>query len=391
LKVAGNDFFPSRSPLQNPRPRMKGVPRNQPLAFFIQDLREGGAERNVARVLNGIVARDIPTDLVVIRRTGSFFEELDPRVNVVQLPQARTITSILGLKRYLETRRPLALVSSLTHTNVAAIMANMLARHRTRLIVVERNQFSTNRELKKGLVRLSYGLVPMVYRKADCIAAVSMGVRDDLAATTRLPAGEVEVLYNPVVSEVLFERADEPVTHPWLVDRKVPVVIGLGRFSPQKNFPLLIAAIAEARRERPLRLIILGEGALRPELEAQIRDLGLEDDVDLPGFDPNPFRFLKHASLYVLSSDWEGLPTALIEAMACGTPVVATDCDSGPGEILDDGRLGRIVPRGDVKAMAGAILATLDSPGDAAERVARAREFSLDRAVDRYLEVAGWA
>jgi glycosyltransferase involved in cell wall biosynthesis len=370
---------------------MKELPRNQPLAFFIQDLREGGAERNVARVLNGIVARDITTDLVVIRRTGSFFEELDPRVNVVQLPQTRTITSILGLKRYLETRRPTALVASLTHTNVAAIVANMLAKQRTRLIVVERNQFSTNRELKTGLVRMSYGLVPWIYRKADCIGAVSMGVRDDLAATTGLPAEKVEILYNPVVSEKLFLRADEPVTHPWLVDRSVPVVIGVGRLSPQKNFPLLIRAVAKVRKERPLKLIILGEGALRPELEALIRELNVEDDIDLPGFDANPFRFLKHASLFVMSSDWEGLPTALIEAMACGTPVVATDCDSGPGEILDEGRLGQIVPRGDVNAMADAIVTALENPGDAAARIARASEFSLDRAVDRYLEVARWS
>lgn len=369
---------------------MKELPRNQVLAFFIQDLREGGAERNVARVLNGIVARDIPTDLVVIRRTGAFFAELDPRVNIVQLPQARTTTSILGLKNYLETRRPLALVSSLTHTNVAAIVANMLARHRTRLIVVERNQFSTNRELKKGLVRMAYGLVPWIYRKADRIGAVSMGVRDDLAATTGLPADEVEVLYNPVVSEALFRRADEPVTHPWLVDQKAPVIVGVGRFSTQKNFPLLIRAVAEVRKTRPVRLIILGEGSLRRDLEQLVRDLGIENDVDLPGFDANPFRFLKHASLYVLSSDWEGLPTALIEAMACGTPVVATDCESGPQEILDGGRHGRIVPRGDVSALAAAILATLDDPGDQTARVARAREFSLERAVDRYLEVAGW-
>jgi glycosyltransferase involved in cell wall biosynthesis len=370
---------------------MKELPRNQPLAFFIQDLREGGAERNVARVLNGIVARDITTDLVVIRRTGSFFEELDPRVNVVQLPQTRTITSILGLKRYLETRRPTALVASLTHTNVAAIVANMLAKQRTRLIVVERNQFSTNRELKTGLVRMSYGLVPWIYRKADCIGAVSMGVRDDLAATTGLPAEKVEILYNPVVSEKLFLRADEPVTHPWLVDRSVPVVIGVGRLSPQKNFPLLIRAVAKVRKERPLKLIILGEGVLRPELEALIRELNVEDDIVLPGFDANPFRFLKHASLFVMSSDWEGLPTALIEAMACGTPVVATDCDSGPGEILDEGRLGQIVPRGDVNAMADAIVTALENPGDAAARIARASEFSLDRAVDRYLEVARWS
>ena len=360
------------------------------IAFFIQDLREGGAERNVARLLNGIVARGIPVELVVIERRGSFFSELDPRVRVVELPQKRTITSVLGLRRYIEQRRPLALISSLTHTNVAAILANASVAHPTRLVVVERNQFSTNRELKRGLVRLAYGLVPWLYRRADLIGAVSSGVRDDLAETTGLPADRVAVLYNPVVSDGLAARAAEPVDHPWLQGSGVPVIVGLGRLSRQKNFPLLLEAFALARRERAMRLIILGEGGLRGELEAQAERLGVADDVDLPGFDANPFRYLSRAALYVLSSDWEGLPTALIEAMACGTPVVATDCQSGPREILLDGKLGPIVPRGDPEALSGAILSILNDPGDSGPRIARAKEFSLDRAVDRYLEISGW-
>jgi glycosyltransferase involved in cell wall biosynthesis len=360
------------------------------LAFFIQDLREGGAERNVARLLNGIVARGIRTDLIVIDRKGTFFDELDSRVNVVELPQRRTMTSVFGLKRYLEKHRPAALVSSLTHTNVAAILANSMASRKTRLVVVERNQFSTNRNLKRGLVRLSYRLVPWLYRRADVIGAVSIGVRQDLAATTGLRADSIEVLYNPVVSDELDRRAMEPVDHPWLTEQSPPVVLGIGRLSTQKNFALLIEAFARARKQRPLRLILLGEGKLRPDLERQIRSLGIAEDVALPGFDANPFRYLKRAALYVLSSDWEGLPTALIEAMACGTPVVATDCDSGPREILLDGELGRIVPKGDADALAKAILATLDAPGDASRRIARAREFNLETSVDRYLEVSGW-
>jgi glycosyltransferase involved in cell wall biosynthesis len=359
------------------------------LAFYIQDLREGGAERNVARLLNGIVARGIPTDLIVIERRGAFFAELDPRVNVVELPQTRTITSVLGLKRYIEMHRPIALVSSLTHTNVAAILANALAKKRTRLIVVERNQYSLNRGLKRGLVRLSYGLVPWLYSWADLVGAVSAGVRDDLAATAGIPAERIAVLHNPVVSDMLDESAEAPIEHRFLREAGPPVVLGVGRFSRQKNFPLLIEAFATVRKRRPARLIILGEGELRATLEAQVKSLGLDDDVDLPGFDANPFRFMKRASVYVLSSDWEGLPTALIEAMACGTPVVATNCDGGPQEILLDGRLGPIVPKGDADALAKAILATLDAPGDRGGRIARAKDFSLARAVDRYLEVVG--
>jgi glycosyltransferase involved in cell wall biosynthesis len=362
-----------------------------PLAFFIQDLRAGGAERNVARLLNGIVARGIETELVVIERRGAFFDELDPRVSVVELPQKRTLTSALGLKRYIEARRPVALVSSLTHTNVAAILAHLATWRRTRLVVVERNQFSINRELKKGLVRLAYGLVPQLYRAADLVAAVSTGVRDDLAATTGLDRERIAVLYNPVVSGDIDRRAAEPPDHPWLADGEPPVVLGIGRFSTQKNFSLLLEAFAHLRRHRHARLILLGDGELRGALAAEAEALGIAHDVDMPGFDANPFRYLRRAGVYVLSSDWEGLPTALIEALACGTPVVATDCDSGPREILNDGALGRIVPRGAAAALAEAIEAAIEAPGDPGPRIERARDFSLERAVDRYLEVLGCA
>ena len=267
----------------------------------------------------------------------------------------------------------------------------MLARTRTRLIVVERNQYSLNRTMKRGLVRLSYGLVPWLYRKADLIGAVSSGVRDDIAAAVGLPAARVALLHNPVSTDRLPEQMAAPIDHPWFGGTNAPVILGVGRFSAQKNFQLLLRAFAALRRERPARLILLGDGELRPELEALARTLGIGDDIEMPGFDPNPFRFMARAGVYVLSSDWEGLPTALIEAMACGCPVVATDCLGGPREILFDGKLGRIVPRADVDALAAAISATLDAPGDAAARIERARDFSLDGAVDRYLAVAGWS
>jgi glycosyltransferase involved in cell wall biosynthesis len=361
------------------------------LAFFIQDLREGGAERNVARLLSGIVARGVPTDLVVIAKRGSFFSELDPRVNVVELSQARTLTSIIGLKNYIEKRQPVALVSSLTHTNAAAVVANMMARTRTRLIVVERNEYSRNRMLKRGLVRLSYGLVPLLYRRADMIGAVSTGIRDDIATVVGVPPSRVALLHNPVSSNQIPRLAAEPLDHPWFADGAPPVVLGVGRFSAQKNFPLLLKAFAAVRQMRPARLVLLGDGPLRTELDQLARSLGIAEDLDMPGFDQNPFRYMARAAAYVLSSDWEGLPTALIEAMACGCPVVATDCRGGPREILNDGALGPIVPLGNAEALATAIAATLDCPGDAAARIERSRDFSLDRAVDRYLAITGWS
>lgn len=363
---------------------------NRRLAFFIQDLREGGAERSVARLLNGIVARQIPTDLVVIERRGRFFDELDPRVNVVELPQRRTVSSILGIRRYIDTARPAALVSAMAHTNVAAIVANGLARRRTRIVVVEHNQLSMNRPLKRGLVGLSYRLVPKAYRRADLVAAVSEDVRSDLAAETGLPAPGIRVLHNPVVAPNLAALACVEVDHPWFDNPGgPPVLVGVGRFTRQKNFPLMLQAFAKVRTKTPVQLVILGEGDLRPDYEELIRELGIGEDVDLRGFDANPFRYLARAAAFVLSSDWEGLPTVLIEALACGTPVVTTDC-AGTAEILRGGKLGRIVARGDPDALANAIVETLSDPGPRERRVARGNEFSIDRAVDAYLEAARW-
>jgi glycosyltransferase involved in cell wall biosynthesis len=362
------------------------------VAFFIQDMRAGGAERNVARVVSGIAARGIEVDLVVVHRSGPFFDELDSRVNVVELPQARTMTSVLGLKRYIESRRPRALLSSLTHTNVAAILANLAARPRTTLVVIERNEISLNRQVKTGLVRVAYGLVPWLYPYADILAAVSGGVRDDLARTLRLSPKQIEVLYNPVVSNDIANRSLLPVSHPWLINgQEIPVILGVGRLEPQKNFPLLIRASSLILRRRPVRLIILGDGVLRAELEHLAQSLGIGEHVCFPGFDANPFRYMRRASVYVMSSSWEGLPTTLIEAMACGAPVVSTDCRSGPREILLDGKLGRLAPVDDAEALASAIVETLDSPGDRHARVARAHAFSRESAVDRYLSVIGWS
>jgi glycosyltransferase involved in cell wall biosynthesis len=369
----------------------EGKDMDRRIAFFVQDLRGGGAERNIVRVVNGIAARGVPTDLVLVSREGPYLAELDPRVNVIELPEKRTLTSIWGLRRYLRAASPAALVANLTHINVAACFARVLAGYRGKLIVVERNQYTRNRELKSGLVRLTYDAVRYAYRFADVIAAVSTGVKDDLAAATGLPLARMQVLYNPVVGPELAGLAAQEPDHPWMHDGGEPVILAVGRLTRQKNYPLLVDAFAQLRKTRAARLLILGEGELRTDLEAQVARLGLGDSVAMPGFRANPFAFMSRAALFVMSSDWEGLPTVLIEAMACGAPVVATRCDSGPGEILEEGRYGRLTPMGDAPALAQAMIATLDDPGDRVARIARAHEFNLDAAVDRYLALAGLA
>jgi glycosyltransferase involved in cell wall biosynthesis len=359
------------------------------ISFFIQDLRAGGAERSVVRLVNGIAERGINVDLVLVNRSGPFLDELSPEVTVVELPQQRTLTAALGLRAYMARSRPAALVSSMTHTNVAAIMARLGAPWRPRLVVVEHNNFQQNRAIRRGLARLSYEVVPLLYRYADVVAVVANDMRESLAAAARISADKIETLYNPVVTPELSAKAAAEPAHPWLkhpLER--PVFVGVGRFERQKNFQLLIEAFAIARKRMPCRLIILGEGTLRPQLENQVAEAGLKADVDLPGFDSNPFSILNHASAFVMSSDWEGLPTVVIEALACGCPVISTDCPTGPREILQNENYGRLVAPGDAPALADAMIATVQQPVDRERLIERAADFNLDRAVDRYLEVA---
>jgi glycosyltransferase involved in cell wall biosynthesis len=215
-------------------------------------------------------------------------------------------------------------------------------------------------------------------------------VAQDLSTATGIPRERISTIYNPVVPPELLTRAKAPLEHPWFEPDSPPVLLGVGRLSAQKDFPTLLRAFARVRRLRPARLIILGEGkrpGYRPELLALARELGVGEDVQLPGFAENPYAYMARASVFVMSSAWEGLPSVLVEALACGCPVVSTDCPSGPREILQGGRYGRLVPVGDAEALAKAILATLDAPPDGEMLRTRGAEFSVGASTQRYLDV----
>jgi glycosyltransferase involved in cell wall biosynthesis len=225
------------------------------------------------------------------------------------------------------------------------------------------------------------------YPRADAIIANCNGVADDVARLTGLSREHITTIYDPVVTPDLQEKMRAALDHPWFAPGSPPVLLAVGRLTAQKDFPTLLRAFARVRRVRPARLVILGEGRERTRLEALVRELGVAADVALPGFVINPLPYMKRAAALVLSSVYEGLPCVLIEAMACGCPVVSTDCPSGPAEILERGRYGALVPVGDVEAMAKAIHAALDGSHDAERLKTRAAEFSLERAAERYLTV----
>jgi glycosyltransferase involved in cell wall biosynthesis len=264
-------------------------------------------------------------------------------------------TAVPSLVRYLRYERPVGVISMLTHTNVAAIIAARLAGIRTRVVVTEHLP-PLGRTVPE---RMGTRLTGTLYARAE-VVAVSAGVRRDLSAATRLPARRIHVIYNPVDVQSIRDGAAEPAVE--LAPTGVPMLLSVGRLTDQKDHMTLVRAFALVRAERPCTLVILGEGERRAAVVAEARRLGVADDVTLPGFVPNPYPHFRRAAAFVLSSRWEGLPTALIEALALGVPVVSTDCDAGPREILGDGRYGALVPVGDARALAAAILSTLNRP-----------------------------
>jgi glycosyltransferase involved in cell wall biosynthesis len=361
--------------------------RPGPIAFFLPSLCGGGAERVIVNLAQGMTERGLPVDLVVAAAEGAFLDQLPPAVRLVDLRAPRVLRSLGPLTGYLRRERPRVLVSSMSHANVVALWAARLALRGTPVMVTVHNTMSQSTP-EQG--RVTGGLWPHLLRTfypwAACVVAVSRGAADDLARTSGLRRDRVEVVYNPVITPAMMARARQAPDHPWFARGHPPVILGVGRLTRQKDFPTLIRAFAEVRRCRAARLMILGEGEERPRLEALSGELGLTDDVALPGFRDDAMACMAGSALFVLSSAWEGLPTVLIEALAAGTRVVSTDCPSGPREILQEGRLGALVPVGDAAALARAMIDALDRPAGTVP-VDALTPFTRDAAVDHYLRL----
>jgi glycosyltransferase involved in cell wall biosynthesis len=227
------------------------------------------------------------------------------------------------------------------------------------------------------------------YPLADAVIAPSDGVGEDLIRHAAVAREQLHVIPNPIVNERLHALATAPLEDPWMHDRSVPVILGAGSLDPRKDFATLIRAFADLRTRRRARLVILGRGRERDRLLELARELGVADDVKLPGFEPNPYRWMARASVFALTSRREGSGAVLVEAMACGTPVVATDCPSGPGEILDSGRYGELVSVGDSEAVAAALRRSLDDPTPKALLDEAIAPFGVQRSARRYLQALG--
>lgn len=363
-------------------------PKKTRIAVYISSMQGGGAQRAILKTATGIAERGYHVDLVLAKATGPYMAEIPNNVHIVDLKARSVATSLPGLVRYLRQYQPVAMLSALNYVNIMAIIARKIAGVSTRLIISERNtvSISTKKFLRmRGRLFVPF-LMKLAYPWADGIVAVSNGVREDLLQFLSIAPERVHVVYNPIITTELKAKATEHCVHQWFLPDQPPVLVAVGRLQPQKDFPLLINAFAQVRAKEKARLLILGEGPDHAALQSQVQAKGLADDVALPGFDANPYVYMKHAAAFVLSSQWEGLPGVLIEALYCETPVIATNCPSGPQEILDNGNYGRLVPVGDVGAMANAIQDALR--GEIMRPPAQSwSPFTVDAVVDNYLQI----
>lgn len=354
------------------------------LAIFIPDMRGGGAERVALSLIEGFLDRGHEVDLVLLRAAGELMGLLPAKARVVELKVDRIRRSIGPLASYLKRQQPDALLAMMWPLTVVAVLARMLARSTARIAVSDHGILSSHFAGKPAIMsglRLS---TKLFYPRADSRIASSEAIAADLGRLSGLERGSFRVIHNPVLVPPGPIATDEEAQSLWAgADARI---LAVGALKPEKNYRLLIEAFAALPNKRSARLAIIGEGQLRPELEALSARLGVADRVLLPGYRANPWPFYASADLFVLSSRSEGFGNVLVEAMAAGLPIVSTDC-GGPREILGDSKWGTLVPVGDRDSLARAMERALDATIDRDGLKARAGQFGPDRAVDAYIEL----
>ncbi len=361
---------------------------NRRVAVFIPSVHGGGAERAMLVFCGELVELGLAVDLITVRLEGPLRKLIPSGVSVIDLKSRRATLALPKLVSYLKKTRPSALYSTIMNANVVAAVARVLSGTRIPTIVRESNApLSTPKDTASRW--FTYKVAPFLYQFANGIIAVSQGVADELGVMAPRMKDRIRVIPTPVVSDDVLRQGDAPVDHPWFQLHDKPIILSAARLERHKGFFPLLHAFAELRATHDARLAILGQGSMREQIEAEIVHLGLEEHVALLGFAHNPFAYMSKADIFVLASEFEGLPNVLVQAMAFGTPIVATDCKSGPAEILCEGKYGTLVPVGDVEALARGLKQALGLPRQH-EAMAHARSvYGARNAAHEYLAMAG--
>ena len=340
------------------------------ISFLMRSAQGGGAERVMIALANQLAARGEQIEFIFIQAAGPFLADLHPQIACVDLAAKRSLYAPYSLYRHLSKSPPDVLISALNYINIMALLVcRGLGGKRPKLIITEHGTLSAVKANLKGTGRWVPRLMQYCYPWADQIVAVSDGVAEDLAEQLQLARSSIQTIYNPIDIDKILLKKQQVLSHAWAQPERcaaMPLIVAAGRLVAVKNFPLLISAFNQLRRQQPCRLVIIGEGEQRVALQHLCAQSDYAEDIALLGFSDNPYAWMAAARLFVLSSNSEGLPTVLIEALVSGAQVISTDCPSGPREILAHGALGQLVPVGDVEALATAMLAALNTEHHAA-------------------------
>ncbi|WP_295543080.1 glycosyltransferase [uncultured Thiohalocapsa sp.] len=352
-----------------------------------------GVDRLAQHLLPALAHRGYRVDLLKVRRHGPDLAAAAAdlaHLDIIDLGNRHTYGCVPAIARYLRRKRPQVMLSDKDRVNRIALLARAVAGTPTRLYLRSGTTLSVDLASRSALQRrIQRWSVARLYRHAAGVLVPSQGAAADLTTFAGLDPALVQVVPTPVVASSVLSAPPKAPAHPWFHDPAAPLILGVGELSPRKDFATLLRGFALLRTRRRCRLMLLGDGGEREALLAQAAALGISDDLALPGFVPRPYAEIAHADLFALTSRWEGMPLVLVEALALGTPVVATDCPSGPRELLADGRHGRLVPLGDATALAAAMAATLEAPPSADALRAVARPYTIEAATTAYLAAMG--
>lgn len=354
------------------------------VSFFLPSLNGGGAERVTVNLINNLVELNVDVHLVLIKKQGVFLQDVSEKVKIIDLSSKRAAFSIFPLVNYLNNENPDYLISSLNYLNVIALLAKKFSKVKTKFYITEHSTISQRLKNLKGTGKLVPMLMRNLYNGADRIICVSKGIQDDLISTLKLNNPNICVIYNPIDFKKIEQLKTERIEHPFFCD-EIPVIIGVGRLIPEKNFELLINAFLEVRKYRICKLIILGSGPLEEKLKDIIQNCDYPNEIALVGFQKNPYAWMNQSEIFVLSSLTEGLPTVLIEAMSVGCKVISTDCPSGPKEIILSSQTGVLVPNNNLKILVNEILNALDSKE--IETKPNLKIFEKNIILSKYLEI----
>jgi glycosyltransferase involved in cell wall biosynthesis len=360
------------------------------IAFFTPTL-EGGVGRVITNLIENLY-KEMDIDLLVVKGVEPILKRLQGMCRVFDFKKERSFRSFWSLGSYLKEKNPDILISFIFHTNLLSILARFLFNSETKLVICEhialKNALKSLPLLKK--IPFSF-LIKKFYPFADCIVTISEEAAKQVEELISPKyKNKITVIYNPIIDEKILQMAQQPINHPWFKERKeFKIVLSVGRLTTQKNFITLVRAFKYVKEKIDAKLVILGDGEEREKLEKEIRKLNLQNEILLPGFVENPYPYFKNSDIFVLSSHYEGLPTVLIEALAFGLPIVSTDCPTGPREILENGKYGLLVPVGNYKKMAEAIIAILNNEIVIPKEILikRALDFEVNRNIKKYKEL----